>query len=1709
MKVPSIKTMLPSFLQKEKSVTIAAEALQSENTEASHAASAPSSLAGRADTYAIMAQASKSNQYKLFGWHEKEKGKEEGPPFQAPFAPYSGTDDPGFNKKTAASHRPHQQQSPNDVRIIDPKSKEIRPELLKALAWAFPDLLDKLLDPDPDQSPKSLSKPLLNKDSLSLANTASAELKNTLSRLNTLAQEHIALANDPYPIPGQEDKDLARKLSAQHLGEAVRDCYADAAKICEKYVKKAGNGSTEKNKLATLSALFTELKRHHLAASATPAFEAFSKAEVTRMKQATPGMVENRAGATVSNTKEFSLGIGFGTSKLIKGQVGLESGSAEELMVDSTGYQNRWDITHVTGKAAATLSAAGLLTGKLEGRLKVSAGKNYAEIESYADQAKVFARHKNKDAYINKFWNSAGPMAREWKNSYKKIQKFTKVWGSGANYKSVSAPTHLTEQKIAKGASNTGAIHALAEMMSAELGECMKNFYPPLERPMSYSPVSAPVGGVGLRGKEGTSITIVEGTLDASLKAGISELSKLTKGYLDFSAEGKLAGVGRRREFDIERLKPSHVLLSGAYTKDMRKSLDLWNAIETKSKNDSRLESKLKLYERVKGAVGNVIGSESSANTHHQDTSYDPAFFGPVTDIPATFLNTIRAPESNLEAVAQAVAAQCQQLEQDYATFQQHAGLLHAVSPKRASKEVKARYDALHREAFEKINQSAWGRANGTSVSGVKLADLVSSSAKRVEFLADSYDAISTALGGAGTYLEIVKAKVAEMENPPLALVKAIEQADASYNKANAALVRAELPMHADSLYRYNTIAWTAVSSKNEIESQTSLEAGLLPGVDSILSTVMDADVELDTSSLGIAATLNHKVFTADHPNPTRGGDFREVTLTLRGGAGPLSEAVVEKAAIFALTKMRKDLGGVKLTPEEIHALRDSIKTGLGTVALNNTKSLVLSWKHHKFSKAGDDAWRQQYFRIEEQTRDTLSVSTTIPTPIPGLTVKPGMRTTQDLKNVLYEMMGTDLSHHVLSYDRLGELRDKAQKKKKAEVAVEAKWRAAAQAKGASVSDELALLKEEFDAEPFRKNQFFSTNAILDVVKDYQDFLDWKKNGSPLDKQPNSGFVFYDRAEMQGIAKNARKIGSLAAGKTAFKVETNEAGIEVVRKPPMRASLSEPLTDIVSRDELAAFEQRMQQDLEERQQNDSKARITSDDRARLLLTTEEGKKVFNSYTNIVSTHKELTDIATTLLGYEAGLREEMPKAQTARRLGLAGKRASAALMSAFDGTGLRPSPEAGTEAANTLSQRGYFSPERRKNYGDLAHDVLPLKQTNTWLALHGLAKAENDLDGMHSLIVALLQHATGRYDNLHVAEAAKYLKMFDRNTPLSANMEKFVSAINRDHGKMQVHMVASDSANHGAPVLIDTLGASQQKGARSVVIMRSKNAEGKDTFAAIVHRKRALTSDIPDHLKQLDKAKVVRSAVMNDALPNRDADLTGNQQREAMKILGTQQRGRISSLMKNASASLADKNRPERKTLRDMDYDKLKDRMKTAAKLEAGSTRYWREGVKEIKKRDNNKAMLTSAVAASPQEKTGKELRKEIKNISPNSGILSAARKMASRFKHQSKIAEIMTRLNHAEVKDMAQNAKHPEIKKAAEKELDKRQKMESALVDMKSLRLSKQHWSLQNQVHNLTPQAAAIEAIEMENALSSMRQKMYTHLMERMSKSIDALKKP
>lgn len=133
------------------------------------------------------------------------------------------------------------------------------------------------------------------------------------------------------------------------------------------------------------------------------------------------------------------------------------------------------------------------------------------------------------------------------------------------------------------------------------------------------------------------------------------------------------------------------------------------------------------------------------------------------------------------------------------------------------------------------------------------------------------------------------------------------------------------------------------------------------------------------------------------HQNLARKGDFREWSLSI-GAASALGGATVERLVLKAIHEMRKD-GGAEITPSEIAALRDTLKTAASAGALDNTTSAVLTWKYHKYSQAGDTDYRQQYFRIAEQDKTTFAATVGIPVdPTAVSKVKVGVRSTQDVK---------------------------------------------------------------------------------------------------------------------------------------------------------------------------------------------------------------------------------------------------------------------------------------------------------------------------------------------------------------------------------------------------------------------------------------------------------------------------------------------------------------------------------------------------------------------------------------------------------------------------------------------------------------------------------------------------------------------------------------
>jgi len=201
--------------------------------------------------------------------------------------------------------------------------------------------------------------------------------------------------------------------------------------------------------------------------------------------------------------------------------------------------------------------------------------------------------------------------------------------------------------------------------------------------------------------------------------------------------------------------------------------------------------------------------------------------------------------------------------------------------------------------------------------------------------------------------------------------------------------------------------------------------------------------------------------------------------------------------------------------------------------------------------------------------------------------------------------------------------------------------------------------------------------------------------------------------------------------------------------------------------------------------------------------------------------------------------------------------------------------------------------------------------------------------------------------------------------------------------------------------------------------------------------------------------------------------VTGIELREAMGKRGISQKS-SSSFLNTMRSAFADKMRPERKDLRKMDDAVLKEQIEIGMELRSGKTQYWREAVKEQKKRDVMKDRLNEAVTERPiEKKTRKELRNELKEKrKANHSTVETLQQMMPRLKRNSNTSKVMSLLSQEELETMRE-AKHPEIRNAAEAEAKKRLKMMERLGISNSEAATDAQTSIQSSPESLPPESA------------------------------------
>ena len=1439
-------------------------------------------------------------------------------------------------------------------------------------------------------------------------------------------------------------------LDQADLGLAVRDCYKRMVKLCRCPLSRTVDNE-KKELLSTLTAFFDELKRHHLSHAATPIFNKYGAKTAERIKKSVEGFGHGYAGSTLLSTKKGEVSVSIsGTTTAI------EIKKDDTLFMDD---DNEFMYTAIgSGQAKFGYNIVDQLKGAIFGRLYK--GGQYRKTTDLPSLAKVLAKDSaNNPSLLQSLLlrNSAGPRARKLAKIY---EKGMDAVFANTLYKKPAAPLYLPEGKVAKGAYNTSVINSHAKRidellkMNADgnfnLSELTKTAYPeqidvvqslrqagqvPVSV-MSYSPMPLLTSGTGQRGREKkTTITAIEGGAEFALRLSDGKIVGKDFGYL-FDAKATL--MGRRRETALERLRPMHVITSAAYTKDIRISMNLWNTFERVHKNGDKESPKLNLYRKSNNAVSEKLSADDLMPLSSQGINY----FGAEIDIPEAFLGTVRAPKEKWGDLLEAVTEKLDALRQTYDNFESDVANLRLESRLTDIPDMREEYAWRRAASVLKIESAVWGGSGRYQNSaGVKEEDLVKPGSKaQLEFIADSHDAISTALGSLGTHLEILKAKLRDNQDPKLEdgeqserdkeLIEKIKKADASYTTLSKAAEASNLPVPRDPLYRYNTIAWGTVSTKNELESQLRVVMGgnldLLPA---ILKKTTDRKISVDLQNDATAAdfSVGCKYTQQDHPNYSRRGDFIEVVVSL-GGANPLLGAVMEKSLKKAAKTMRVELPTTK--ESNFNRMTDI----LGGMALDAHKRYQVVCRWHKYSELPDNKYEFQYLKIFEQRDEGISpivkgiplkvkeklvgagsLAKKVLSPIAMLSISG--RSGQDIRNPIFEFMGNDLGHHIINFnhlDRLYKAADADAKKKKAE-------EDGIDVKNVKVDPEAVYssLREKLEKKEnlYKKLQFFSSNSIFDVVKDYREFIDWKENGKG--ERPRNGFMFFDTDKIQESAKISRKAEAAAAGK----------GWPPAEKPSLAEPVAVPDIKALERAKkhLNALDTLKSDDTDKKQ---GMADIINK-RIDYFLNDKDGQAIFKSYLNIITAYKEINAAGTTLHAYSSYVREKEPNMQALRKIGKTAQNTGKVLADAIQGA--RAIPDAAPKAEAFLREKNLFEGER-KSYNEIVstRHSEATKQTGAWLRLQKITVAQNGFAGAHGFIIAYLQQVTGRYDKLHLEEARKYLlRITNSARPTKAEMKAIVEEINRDYGMSSKHARLVTPGDEGHPVWIGDINPLRLDPEKSspVVILRDKNANGEETFAALARKNKTEQKfddawpreNLEMQLHRLEKKRNAR----NQAIGNRPSNPTGIEIRETMKNVGELRRG----VVKNVVAKIADIQRPMRETVRGLTDAEL-SRWITDA-YEKGNENLWKEGMKEKKKREEMMALLENGGVLSIRnervDRTGKELR-EIKDAvdlreSDYSRIARFKKKVSSIMpgagNKLNKDAELMTRLSRQELKDL------------------------------------------------------------------------------------------
>jgi len=685
------------------------------------------------------------------------------------------------------------------------------------------------------------------------------------------------------------------------------------------------------------------------------------------------------------------------------------------------------------------------------------------------------------------------------------------------------------------------------------------------------------------------------------------------------SAGGKLkftmGGGAELRKFGMERLKVSHAFLDVAYSKNIEDPIRLFKDMENAGNHNVRSHLYREVNKRISGRnEGDVLAEQGGA-------------------WPAAFLKT-RTSENPQQTLAKVEDA-CAFLENKYLLLIEAGSILRAA---RNHSDVDMKDDI--QAVFETISSEIW---DGKDPNGSEKPQRPPKTTSKITtFLAQSYDAVSLALGAIGLHLSILKNETLPTRdsNDQGDLINSINNANQAYKGVRELMDGIFLSISHDQLMRHSTIASPGVSRRMELKFTNRFRAGTKLNPFEALAKKMSVIPGLDWLNLGkgvMVLEVNNGVGTAlldvsvkythsRHPNLGRCGHF--IDLIVKGGIQlPFLKEALEKMPAFLEKTMKKAKLNTIDAGEENTV---DVDKNLSMMIMKKLGAALKTLAKETYMEGGLIGGVQLRFRAYPNTlgssntlgfelqftrfikEDLLTVNGTVMAHSGGINKLGGevnIQTGQRIATTQLEGIGGDLGYNMLQFPRLNDILTSASTNEKR--------------------------KKLLDENPLVKSQFFSTKAIFKIVKSHAEFLKSIEEGAV---KKHYGFYMYHDEKYKEFLESAAQQAFYAGTGTVDSKNAPESIYARMTKNYVSA------TDVSRAEAELEIKQNYRKNLRlfnetGGQTGGSKKPSAVDTTVDYFLNEPKGRKILDAYCKIVRTYREANVSLMVNEGYQLKLRE--------------------------------------------------------------------------------------------------------------------------------------------------------------------------------------------------------------------------------------------------------------------------------------------------------------------------------------------------------------------------------------------------------------------------------------------------------------------------------------